>query len=181
MLCPSCHVHTHKGFPFCLKCGLPLKGASIESATPAVLYRPDSDVGISLTKLCTTIGRAPDNDVVVTDRYVSRYHARLWREPSGYRLEDLDSLNGVFLNSAQVQAGASVRLKDYDILGIGPTQVVRIEQPRSVDMGGKTMISAPEEEHGYRARRGRAAGHHAGAAEPPGARHETPPAQRLGP
>jgi putative peptide zinc metalloprotease protein len=145
VLCRTCRVHARKDFPFCLKCGQPLKGARLEQATPAILYPPDSSDGYPMTNLCTTIGRAPDNDLVVTDRYVSRYHARIWREPSGYRLEDLDSVNGTYVNSQQMDGGASIRLKDYDILGIGPTQVVRIEQPRAVDIGGKTVVSAREE------------------------------------
>ena len=145
VLCRTCRVHARKDFPFCLKCGQPLKGARLEQATPSMLYPPDSADGYALTNLCTTIGRAPDNDLVVTDRYVSRYHARIWREPAGYRLEDLDSVNGTYVNSQRMDGGASIRLKDYDILGIGPTQVVRIEQPRAVDIGGKTVVSARQE------------------------------------
>ncbi|MFY9614540.1 MAG: FHA domain-containing protein [Candidatus Dormiibacterota bacterium] len=138
-------MHARKDFPFCLKCGQPVKGAHIEQAMPSMLYPPNNGDGYPLTNLCTTIGRAPDNDVVVTDKYVSRYHARIWREPTGYRLEDLDSMNGSFVNSQPMAGGAAAVLRDYDVIGVGPTQVVRIEQPRAVDIGGKTMVSAPEE------------------------------------
>ncbi|MEA2645250.1 MAG: putative peptide zinc metalloprotease protein [Chloroflexota bacterium] len=145
MLCRYCRVHSHKDFPFCLKCGQPRKGFSVESATPSMLYPPDSTEGYALTKLCTTIGRSPDNDLVINDKYVSRYHARIWREPDGYRVEDLDAMNGTFVNNQPMASGASTRLKDFDLVGVGPTSLVRIEQPRSADVGGKTMISAPEE------------------------------------
>lgn len=143
MLCPSCRVHTRKGFPFCLRCGQPLPGHDLSQATPSVLYPPDGE-GRALVDECTTIGRAFDNRVILNDKFASRYHARIWREPGGYRLEDLDSMNGTFVNGDRLNAGESRTLKDYDVIGIAPTTQLRIEQPRSVDIGSKTMISAPE-------------------------------------
>ena len=44
------------------------------------------------------IGKASDNDFVVNDPHVSRYHAKLVREEGGYwLLEDLGSTNGTFV------------------------------------------------------------------------------------
>jgi hypothetical protein len=97
VLCPSCRVHTRKGFPFSLRCGQPLPGHDVSQAAPSVLYPQQGD-GRALLDACTTIGRALDNRVVVSDKFASRYHARIWREASGYRLEDLDSMNGTFVN-----------------------------------------------------------------------------------
>ncbi|HEV1998556.1 MAG TPA: PqqD family peptide modification chaperone [Candidatus Dormibacteraeota bacterium] len=108
-----------------------------------MLYPPEGD-GRALTDACTTAGRAPDNRVVVKDKFASRYHARIWREPGGYRLEDLDSMNGTFVNGERLNAGESRVLRDYDVIGIGPTSQLRIEQPRTTDIGSKTMISAPD-------------------------------------
>jgi hypothetical protein len=49
------------------------------------------------------IGKAGDNDYVVNEPGVSRYHARLTREENGFLLlEDLTSTNGTFVNGAQV-------------------------------------------------------------------------------
>ena len=63
------------------------------------------------------IGRAPDNDIVVSDLGVSRHHAELRRTGSGYEIVDLDSHNGTFVNGQRV----SVRAADRgDIVGIGP-------------------------------------------------------------
>ena len=43
------------------------------------------------------IGKASDNDFVVNDPHVSRYHAKLIREEGGcWLLEDLGSTNGTF-------------------------------------------------------------------------------------
>jgi putative peptide zinc metalloprotease protein len=108
-----------------------------------MLY-PADGLGRSLNAPCTTIGRSRDNDVVVNDKFASRYHARIWREPAGYRLEDLDSVNGTFVNGERLAAGASRLLKDFDVVGIAPTTQLRIEQPRADDIGGKTFVSAPD-------------------------------------
>ncbi|MFE2414771.1 FHA domain-containing protein [Kitasatospora sp. NPDC059408] len=50
------------------------------------------------------IGRALDNDIVVSDLQVSRHHAELRQLPDGrYEIVDLGSHNGIFLNGQQVQ------------------------------------------------------------------------------
>jgi putative peptide zinc metalloprotease protein len=126
-----------------LRCGQPLPGHDLSQSAPSTLYPPEGE-GRPLVAECTTIGRSRDNGVVVNDKFASRYHARIWREPTGYRLEDLDSMNGTFVNGERLAAGASRVLKDYDVIGIAPTTQLRIEQPRSVDIGSKTLISAPD-------------------------------------
>jgi hypothetical protein len=46
-----------------------------------------------------TIGRAPDSDLVITqDLAASRYHARIYRQAGRWIVEDLDSMNGVYVN-----------------------------------------------------------------------------------
>ncbi|MFN2466386.1 MAG: FHA domain-containing protein [Candidatus Dormibacteria bacterium] len=141
MLCPHCRVRTRKGFPFCLRCGNPLPGADLTAATPSTLVPASGDPPVTLAGPCTTLGRGPGNDVTVADRYASRNHARIWREPTGYRLEDLDSLNGTFVNDERLAPGGSRSLRDFDVVGLGPNARFRVEQPRGEDIGGKTMIS----------------------------------------
>ena len=48
------------------------------------------------------IGRADDNDVVLTDRNISRRHLRIRKTPEGYELTDLDSLNGTFVGEERI-------------------------------------------------------------------------------
>ena len=106
-----------------------------------MLVPPGQAEGAFLAGACTTIGRGPANDVRLTDGYVSRHHARVWREPGGYRLEDLDSLNGTSVNGERLAAGGARLLRDYDVITFGPKAALRIEQPRGDEIGGKTMIS----------------------------------------
>jgi ABC-type multidrug transport system ATPase subunit/pSer/pThr/pTyr-binding forkhead associated (FHA) protein len=49
-----------------------------------------------------TIGRAPDNNVVLNHPQVSGHHARLERTPNGYRLIDQRSTNHTFVNAKRV-------------------------------------------------------------------------------
>ncbi len=49
-----------------------------------------------------TLGRVFDNDVVIKNPTVSRYHARIVAEEDGYVLYDLGSKKGTFLNGDMV-------------------------------------------------------------------------------
>jgi ABC-type multidrug transport system ATPase subunit len=63
------------------------------------------------------IGRAPDNDLVVDDLIVSRYHAELRSTPDGrYEITDLGSPNGTYVNGRRVSAQL---LSDGDTVGVG--------------------------------------------------------------
>ncbi|MGB9873036.1 MAG: FHA domain-containing protein, partial [Anaerolineae bacterium] len=56
-----------------------------------------------LQKEAVTIGRAPDNDLVVSPEFpgwetVSRHHARIYRWNNRWVVEDLHSTNGIYVN-----------------------------------------------------------------------------------
>jgi pSer/pThr/pTyr-binding forkhead associated (FHA) protein len=64
-----------------------------------------------------SIGRALDNDVVIGDASVSRHHAAIEANGAGYRVIDLDSQNGSFVNGQRIAEapltdGAAVRFGD---------------------------------------------------------------------
>jgi pSer/pThr/pTyr-binding forkhead associated (FHA) protein len=51
------------------------------------------------------IGRAPDNDVQMKDKFVSRKHLRIFKKKNKYFIEDLKSKNGTFVNGEQIRSG----------------------------------------------------------------------------
>ena len=62
------------------------------------------------------IGRAPDNQVVVPDLGVSRYHAELRKTATGYEIADLGSHNGTYVNGQRV---GTAPVTEADVIGIG--------------------------------------------------------------
>ena len=68
-----------------------------------------------------TIGRAPDNDIPIDNLAVSNYHARVYVEAGSLVVEDLNSLNGLFLNDIRVERAM---LKDGDAILIGKHHIV---------------------------------------------------------
>jgi hypothetical protein len=64
----------------------------------------------------TTVGRTPDNHIVVPVREVSRRHAEIVLTEVGYVLKDLGSPNGTFVNGERI---AEHRLQDEDRIAMG--------------------------------------------------------------
>lgn len=66
-----------------------------------------------------TVGRDESNAVRLTERNISRHHARLGRTAEQWRIHDLDSYNGCYVNGARVGEpqpllhGDLVQLGDY--------------------------------------------------------------------
>ena len=88
-----------------------------------------------------TIGRAPDNDIPIDNLAVSNYHARVYQEAGSLVVEDLNSLNGSFLNDIRVERAM---LKDGDAILIGK-HVVLVDQEHdaAIPMDGLRRAPAP--------------------------------------
>jgi uncharacterized SAM-binding protein YcdF (DUF218 family) len=71
-----------------------------------------------------TLGRAPDNTIVLPDASVSAHHAAIRRQQGQWWVEDLRSTNGTAVNDSWVQ-GASP-LQPGDLLRLGEV-VLRLE------------------------------------------------------
>ena len=65
----------------------------------------------------TTIGRSPDNDIFLDDVTVSRKHAVVLQSGGDFRIEDLGSLNGTFVNRRRIDA--ATQLESGDEVQIG--------------------------------------------------------------
>lgn len=70
-----------------------------------------------LLKNLVEIGRAADNDIVITSKRVSREHASICKEGRKWMLEDRNSANGTFLNGDRILT--SMELRDGDRISIG--------------------------------------------------------------
>ena len=64
-----------------------------------------------------TVGRAPDNDIVINHPGVSRYHLLIERLGTRRRIKDLKSFNGVFVNNQRVEGEAW--LQEGDEIRVG--------------------------------------------------------------
>src|SRR5271167_1469598 len=87
------------------------------------------EVPIGARPVC--IGRSPDNDLPVDNLAVSTHHARVYYEGGRLVVEDLDSLNGTFVNDLRVERAT---LHDGDSIWIGKHHI-------KVDASGDTAIA----------------------------------------
>ncbi|MGH3753030.1 MAG: ATP-binding cassette domain-containing protein [Pseudonocardiaceae bacterium] len=87
------------------------------------------------------IGRFPDNDAVLDDLLVSRHHAELHRFAGGWRLVDLASANGTYVNGQRV---SQTMVAEGDVIGIGHATLELI--------GNRLVTSADAGNAGFEAR-----------------------------
>ncbi len=88
-----------------------------------------------------SIGRAPDNDIPVDNLAVSNYHARVYAEAGQLMVEDLNSLNGTFLNNKRVERAA---IRSGDAILIGKHQIlVDEEHDAALPLDAGRKVAAP--------------------------------------
>lgn len=88
-----------------------------------------------------TVGRKPDNDVVIDNPAISGHHCKLVKQGSGFFVEDLESTNGTFLNEKRVKTSG---LSHNDVVGVAKHALVFVDDnpppaPKAAE--------APEEKH----------------------------------
>lgn len=71
--------------------------------TQAWLVDDYSGRSYQLVRGTTSIGRQPNNDICLTDPKVSKHHAKIIEEKGHYRLVDLASTNGTYVNGKIVR------------------------------------------------------------------------------
>jgi putative peptide zinc metalloprotease protein len=147
MLCRVCRIHVRRDFPYCLACGALRKGAKVEQFTAPQLRWGEPPTVVSLTRPEISVGRDADNDVVLDDPSVSRWHARIVRGADGFRVLDLGSFNGTAVRApdgAERPATADdPPLSDAATVFFGDVETT-FTQPRSVEVGGRTQLRGTE-------------------------------------
>jgi pSer/pThr/pTyr-binding forkhead associated (FHA) protein len=91
------------------------------------------EVGIGAS---ATIGRLPDNTLVIDNPAVSSRHARITRDGDHFILEDLQSTNGTYINQTRVTRHT---LADGDVALIGKHKIVF-----EAAGGDEEVVDAPE-------------------------------------
>lgn len=91
---------------------------------------------IDLPKADLSIGRDPNNDVVIADALVSRRHARIVFDGREYLFHDCESANGSLLNGDRV---SERRLADGDVLWLGASRLL-FRAPESAVEGNLAKV-----------------------------------------
>jgi DNA-binding NtrC family response regulator len=87
------------------------------------------------------IGKATDNDLVLTDDTVSRHHCELLRASDGVKVRDLDSTNGTKVHGARVTEAV---VQAGTVLKVGEVEIVLRPAARNVEVlpSDKTWFGA---------------------------------------
>lgn len=86
-------------------------------------------------KTILSLGRHHDNDIILDDQYVSRFHAQIRLRFGHYVVFDADSAGGTLVNDVRVKEH---RLQTGDVIRIGTTSIVYMQD--DVYLSGDTGI-----------------------------------------
>lgn len=85
---------------------------------------------ISLGEGPILVGRAPSNDVVLSDDQVSWHHAAVWLESGAVHVRDMGSRNGTLLNGERIRG--LVSMKEGDVVTLGLSTELRLRPTGTV-------------------------------------------------
>jgi pSer/pThr/pTyr-binding forkhead associated (FHA) protein len=133
MFCPACGKSNAEGSAYCSHCGAFLggrehKGDTTITLTPVEsdmeqeedIQIPDEEIASGAAMLVvkrgpragtrfllagdlTTAGRHPESDIFLDDITVSRRHVEIHRTGLAFRIMDMNSLNGTYVNKVRVE------------------------------------------------------------------------------
>lgn len=108
----------------------------VQVTTPMLQYGDsDGDHIFELRRESTTIGRSPDQDIVLKQAFASRRHATITRYKGDFELVDQNSSHGTFLNGKRVER---TKLRSGDTLQFGSIDApcFRFKLPDTASMSG---------------------------------------------
>jgi pSer/pThr/pTyr-binding forkhead associated (FHA) protein len=101
---------------------------------------PNAGSRFLLDQIVTSAGRRPGSDIFLDEVTVSRRHAEFRMENGEFRVIDVGSLNGTYVNREPVESAV---LANGDEIQIGKFRLVFLAAPRGVDSEGHTRGSNP--------------------------------------
>ena len=102
------------------------------SALLVVQRGPSAGSRFLLDTELVAAGRHPESEIFLDDVTVSRRHAEFRRGPEGYRVADVGSLNGTYVNREPVDSAV---LANGDEVQIGKFRLVFLTGPKGDDGG----------------------------------------------
>jgi hypothetical protein len=150
LVCSQCGHENSDDSNFCNRCGSRTLGADASETTisyavadedtlaglvlsvpshqvPALVVRSGGGregEQVALSSDLVTIGRTPESYLFLDDVTVSRHHARVVRDATGFAIEDQNSLNGTYVNRQRVERH---HLVNGDELQVGKYKLVFLE------------------------------------------------------
>jgi ABC-type multidrug transport system ATPase subunit/pSer/pThr/pTyr-binding forkhead associated (FHA) protein len=113
---------------------------------------PTPGESIFLESADLVVGRDASANIQIDSPGVSRQHARLVQDGDGYRLEDLGSSNGTYVNGQRLSGPQALKHGDQVGLGLSVILEYQVEQPagqdtllESLPVEGTFLESAPVE------------------------------------
>jgi len=106
---------------------------AVEDFAKLVVSKNNSPIAeFILNKEYFSIGRKPDNDFMIDDKKVSRYHAQIVTNQGVSHLRDLDSTNGTYIGEELVE---SLPLEDGECFTIADVNFQYIKTPVREESG----------------------------------------------
>jgi PAS domain S-box-containing protein len=111
-----------------------------------VIDGPIAGVKFDLKGDVTTIGRSPENDIIISDIGVSREHAQFMKKHGKTFIVDLSSLHGVFVDGNKIASGRETEVDEESVIRIGNT-VLSFKKKSAKDKGAQWISSLAAERH----------------------------------
>jgi len=104
-----------------------------------VISGPDKDKRVDLERKPMRIGKKEDNDFVLEDNTVSRYHLAIEQRGDSFVLKDLDSTNGTSINGLRVK---EAYLSPGDVISLGNTEIefIAFDEKIQIEPSSKTSL-----------------------------------------